>query len=59
MMDSLNCHIEWRIFSGVGNVAHALSCLQYWQPMVGNIGTFGTDGRVNGAIVQTLNGIGM
>ena len=44
-------------FSGVCNVTHALCCLQYWQPMVGNIGTFGTDGRISGANVETLNGI--
>ena len=43
-------------FSRVGNFAHALGCLQNWQPMVGNIGTIGAIGSTNG---RTLDGIGM
>ena len=35
-------------FSRVGNFAHALGCLQNWQPMVGNIGTIGVIGSTNG-----------
>ena len=45
-------------FSRVGKFAHALGCLQNWQPVVGNIGTVGAIGSTSGANGRTLEGIG-
>ena len=56
MMGSINCRIEWRKFTRHGIFSHALSCLQYWQPMVGNAGF---NGRANGANIETQSAIGM
>ena len=45
--------------SSIGNFAHTVECLQYWQPTVFTNGTIGTNGITNGTIGRTLNDIGI
>ena len=46
-------------FSRVANFAHALGCLQNWQPIVGNIGTIGAVGSTSGINGRSLDDIVM
>ena len=54
---NLQVTIEKRDFSCVGRFTHAVFCLHYLLPYVGNIGTIGTNDINNGTIAKTLNGI--